>query len=224
MKTSLWTAAAVAFALMGTAGAAQRGRPAVAWSEAPESRSQPELHAFAACVARGETRRARDMLAMDYRSREYDAALIALLGAATYCAEQPALSANHRFFAARIAEALLLADIRGSDLARHVAFDPARPAIQARDETELMAICTVRAVPDQVAALFATRPASPDESAAIQALMPQVGQCMTAGATGQFNRAAIRSILDLAAYRLTRHNAPRVIAAGRPNLDPPPAR
>lgn len=161
---------------------------------------------------------------MDYRTPEYDAALIALLRAGTYCAEQPALSGGNRFFAARIAEALLLADIRGGDLARHVAFDPARPAIEARDETEFMAICTVRATPDRVAALFATRAASAEEAAAVQALMPQIGQCLAAGATGQFNRAAIRSILDLAAYRLSRHNAPRTIATGRPNLDPPAAR
>jgi hypothetical protein len=213
MTKSFWMAAAAALAVAGSAAA-----------QPPQSRSQPELHQFAACVARGETRRARDVLAMDYRTPEYDAALIALLRAGTYCAEHPALNANHRFFAARIAEALLLADVRGGDLAGHVAFDPARPAIQARDETELMAICTVRAAPDRVGALFATRPASADESAAIQALMPQIGQCLAAGATGQFNRAAIRSILDLAAYRLSQHNAPRTVAAGRPNLDPPPAR
>lgn len=207
MMKCLWAAAA-AFGLVMTASgaAAQPRRGDIQWSDAPQSRSQAELHDFAACVARGETRRAREVLAMDYREPAYDAALFRLLRGGLGCLDHTALSANRRFFAARIAEALLIRDIRETGLARRVAHDPARPPIQARDETELMGFCTVRAAPDGVAALIATRPASPEEAAAIQALMPQVAQCLAAGATGQFNRAALRSILDLAAYRLSEHN------------------
>jgi hypothetical protein len=202
-----FSAAVVAFGLMVSAFAA----PAAAqreggWEAMPPSRAQRALHDFASCVAQGESREARDVLAMDYRTPAYDQALRRLLGHGGTCMGVARMGANRRFFAARIAEALLLRDLRGTDLAARVAYDPARPAIQARSQTELMAFCTVRAAPAQVAALFATRPATPHEAAALSALMPQMSQCLTAGASGRFNRAALRSILDLAAYRLSEYN------------------
>jgi hypothetical protein len=176
------------------------------WEAMPPARAQRSLHNFAACVAQGESREARGVLAMDYRTPAYDQALRRLLGRGRTCMGVARMGANRRFFAARIAEALLLRDLRSTDLAARVAYDPARPAIQARSQTELMAFCTVRAAPAQVAALFATRPATPEEAAALGALMPQMSQCLAAGASGRFNRAALRSILDLAAYRLSEHN------------------
>ena len=218
------SAAIAALGLVATAiaapAAAQSPERRLPWSDVPQSRSQPALHAFAACVAGSETRRARAVLAMDYRTPAYDRALEQLLQRNVFCLEHSRAGSSHRFFAGRIAEALLLRDIRGSDLGRHVARDPARPPIQARDETELMAFCTVRAAPGPVADLFATRPAGPEEAAAIQALTPQIGSCLAAGATGQFNRAALRSILGLAAYRLSQHNgAARTARVGAANLD-----
>jgi hypothetical protein len=206
MKKNFSTAL-VAFGLVVSAFAA----PAAAqreggWEAMPPARAQRALHNFAACVAQGESREARDVLAMDYRTPAYDQALRRLLGRGRTCMGVARMGANGRFFAARIAEALLLRDLRGTELAARVAYDPARPAIRARSETELMAFCTVRAAPAQVAALFATRPATPEEAAALGALMPQMSQCLTAGANGRFNRAALRSILDLAAYRLSEHN------------------
>lgn len=211
--------AAFGLAVSALPAAAQLPEHRPLWSDAPQSRSQPELHQFAACVAQGETRRAREVLAMDYRTPAYNQALVQLLDRSRSCLEHSRLAGNHRFFAARIAEALLVRDMAGGDLGRRVAYDPARPPIQARDETELMAFCTVRAAPEKVAAMFATRPAGPEEAAAIQALMPQVSQCLAAGATGQFNRAALRSILDLAAYRLSEHNREEQSASiAGPNL------
>ena len=69
-----------------------------------------------------------------------------------------ALSANSLLFAGAIAEAYLP---EGRDLAAAVAYDPARPPVEARSEIEVMSLCTVRAVPAAVADLFATRPANP---------------------------------------------------------------
>lgn len=209
--------AALAFAVTAIpASAAPREGP-IEWSDAP--RSQRELHEFAACVAAGETRQARAVLAMDYRTPEYNRAMMRLLQGGRYCLHHSRLGGNLRFFAGRIAEALLVRSLRGGALAQRVAHDPAMPPIQARDETELMAFCTVRAAPAQVAALFATRPTSAEEVAAIHALTPQVAQCLPAGATGHFNRAALRSILDLAAYRLSAYNSPAQSASiAGPNL------
>ena len=176
-------------------------------SPALDARAQRTLHDFAACVAAGEAARARAVLAMDYRTSDYNRELVQLIQRSRMCLERPRLSGNSRFFAGRIAEALVLRELRGGELGPRVAHDPARPALQARDETELMAICTVRGAPAETAALFATRPAGHEEAAAVRALTPQIGRCLAAGATGRFNRAAVRSMLALAAWRLTEHNA-----------------
>ena len=166
------------------------------------------LHDYARCVARRRTPAARALLAMDYRAGEQHAAILKITSQSLGCAPRGTSRFNERFFAGRMAEALLRDDLAGAPLASRVALDPARPAIVARDETELMSICTVRAAPEAVNALFATEPASPGEASAVRALMPQIGQCLAAGATAQLNRSAVRSLLALAAYRLSEHNHP----------------
>lgn len=174
------------------------------------------LHDYAQCVAAAQPRRARALLAMDHRGREYQEGARRLYGPEPGCwrrlSDGPErrvsqVRFNARMFAARMAERFLRADLAGADLAARVALDPARPAIPARSEEELMSLCTVRAAPAQVAAIFASEPASREEAAAVNALVPHIGQCLTAGATGEFNHAAIRSMLALAAYRLVQHNS-----------------
>lgn len=189
---------------------------------AAQERSEPSsaadirgLHDYAQCVATAQPRRARALLAMDYREPEYQEVAFRLYGPEPGCwrhlgdgrgRRAADVRFNARMFAARMAERFLRTDLAGSTLAARVAHDPARPAIQARSEDEVMSLCTVRAAPAQVAALFASTPASRDETSAINALTPHIGACLRAGATGEFNRPAIRSMLGLAAYRLVQHN------------------
>jgi len=202
----------LAVAAAGATHAAQR--PETHSEPVSDSRAERVLHDFAACLAASEPRRAREVLALDYRASGYAEALTRLVGSNTMCLERGRLTGNGRLFAGRIAEALLLRSLRGGDLGRRVAFDPARPPLQARDETELMAICTVRAAPAEVAALFASRPASEEENAAVRTLAPRIGGCLAAGTSGRFNRAAIRSMLALAAWRLSELNSGIRTAAG----------
>jgi hypothetical protein len=105
-----------------------------------------------------------------------------------------------------MAEALLNANLRQSELAAHVALDPARTPLAARDENELMSLCTVRAAPDQVSALLRSEAASPLEAAALTALVPHVTSCLAAGQRLALNRPFLRAVLVLAAYRLSDHN------------------
>ena len=109
-------------------------------------------------------------------------------------------------FAGGMAEALLGSDHGLGDLAARVALDPALPPLRARDELEVMSICVVRAAPGEVASLFATQPASDAENAALRAIMPRAGQCLTAGASLRLNALSMRSMLALAAWRLDQHN------------------
>ena len=106
-----------------------------------------------------------------------------------------------------MAEALLLEDLRGEDLGRRVALDPGRPPLRANGETELMGICIVRAAPAEVAALFATEPASAEEAAAMRAVTPHLGRCLRTGVEAHFNRPAVL-VLALAAFRLSENNQP----------------
>jgi hypothetical protein len=166
-------------------------------------------HNLARCIAQRREGRVRALLAMDFRDPDYGRAMRRVTDSDHDCVglANQAFRANQRFMMGRMAETLLLADLRGGDLAARVALDPARPALQARNEEEMMSLCAVRTAPVQAAAIFATAPASADEAAAVRVIVPVIGQCLAAGARGEFNRPAIRSNLALAAYRLVQHNA-----------------
>jgi hypothetical protein len=183
------------------------------------------LHDFARCVARNHWSRgrARQLLLMDDRTDDYRAALRALAVEHGECvAPNHILSFNLLLFAGGIAEAVLPQD---RDLAVLVAYDPARPPIRSRDEIEVMSLCTVRAAPAGIRALLATVPASAEESAALRALAPQLGQCLRVGARTRLNRLEIRALLALAAWRLSEHNSePRPTSTNMAQPDQPAAR
>ncbi|HMG47381.1 MAG TPA: hypothetical protein VK614_07980 [Allosphingosinicella sp.] len=205
MKFGLSEAAAAAFLLfagMAAPAAAQRhalgGEP-----------SRPEdvriLHRFSQCVVRHQPDRARAVLAADYRTRAFDREIRRLAQANWGCAPDGTLRFGLLLFAGGMAESLLLARLGTGDLAPLVSFDPAAPPIEARGETELMSLCTVRAAPAEVAALLTTEPAGEQEAAALRGIMPRLNQCLAAGASVRANRIALRALLALAAYRLSEH-------------------
>lgn len=176
-----------------------------------ETRNSPTairaLHDFARCVAHSHfsRARAREVLGMDYRTAEYRDAIRDLAGEHGDCLQPfTRLRFNHLLFAGGLAEALLP---EHRDLATLVAYDPARPPVQARDEIEMMSLCTVRGSPAGVAALLATVPASEDEAAVRSALAPQLGQCLRAGGRTRLNPLEIRALLAWAAWRLSEQNA-----------------
>ena len=183
--------------------AARRGP---SWDEVNTPAAIRALHDFAHCVARSHFSRvrAREVLGMDYRTREYRDAIIALADEHNGCL-QPAsrIRFSILLFAGGLAEALLP---EHRDLATLVAYDPARPPVEARDEIEMMSLCAVRGAPAEVAALLATAPASDDEAAARSALMPQLGRCLRAGARTRLNPLEIRALLASAAWRLSQQN------------------
>lgn len=204
-------AAMPAAASAATAGQAREERPA---ESSPEDIRR--LHEYARCVAQTRPQRVRELLATDFRESAYRRMAERLYRPEPRCwnrlgeaqrSRALRVRFNMRMFAGRMAEALLLSDLAGGDLGSRVAFDPARPSLAARNEEEMMSLCTVLAAPAEVAAIFATEPASREEALAVGAITPRIGACLAAGATGEFNRPAIRSMLALAAYRLVQHNA-----------------
>lgn len=172
------------------------------------------VHLFAGCMADRYRPGLRRLLAMDYRSRAYDHLLRTLTDEGARCLPFAfgKLGSAGVLLAGAFAEQLLPAALNGSSLAERVAYDPSRPPVAARDEGEYLALCAVRTMPDEIAGLFATKPASEEERRAIAAIRPRLGPCLRVGAAARVNAAGLRAILALAAYRLASQSG----AAARP--------
>ena len=170
---------------------------------ASDARSLQALHDLGVCVVDQTPRTAREVLAMDYRSPDYAQKLRAMGEGSGRClARASRLQSNGMLFAGSVAEAFLNRDLAPKKLASHIAYDQARPPIEARGPLEEMALCTAFRAPNDTAALFRTLPATPGENAAITSLAPTLGECVAKGTKAELNKPAIRSLLALAAYRI----------------------
>ena len=204
------------FAALGLAGVA-------AAAEAPRAAAEPDrnspesiraLHLYAECVARDHWSRPRlrAILAQDFREQSTRDALRDFVGEHNRCvAPWHSLSAASLLFVGALAEELLA---RTRDLPRLVAYDPAHPAVEARNEAEMMSLCVVRTDPAAVAALLATAPASAEERAALGAITPRLGQCLRRGAHTRVNALEVRALVAFAAWRLAEANSGTSAANG----------
>jgi hypothetical protein len=165
------------------------------------------MQAFSRCVADRDARGAEAVLALDDRTKAHHQALKRLAQSKAQCILLTArLKFNGLLFAGGLAERLLENRGEQAELARRVAYETGRPPVQARDEDDMMALCTVRAAPVAVASLFAAEPGSAAEGAVVRTLGPTVTNCVAAGRTMLMNRPGLRAMLALAAWRLVRQN------------------
>ena len=192
------------------AAAALAAQPAETTGSLSEPRLVRSLHRYANCVAQDRSQAARALLAMDFRTREYSRAMVQLARNDGFC--EGAAEAERSFgssgllFAGALAEALLRRDLAGQELAPRVAYDPARPAIEARNAGEVMAICVVREDTGATSRLLATGPATAEEVEALRAMSAVLSGCVPARSEARFTREALRAVIALAAYRLVQHN------------------
>ena len=70
-----------------------------------------------------------------------------------------------------------------------------------RTDLEDVGLCLVRRNPANALALVLTRPTSQEESAAVKAMIPDIGPCMPAGQEVQLNVPNLRAITAYAIYR-----------------------
>lgn len=212
VKLSDWKKACALVVALGisTAGTAQR-----LWrSPRPSTPADVAMLAhFSKCVAHQWPARAERVLGMDYASHAYERESQALSDEAIACLDHGLLRFSDVLFAGGLAEERLRARGVLADLAPHVAYDPARPAIAAHDEAEVMSLCLVRTAPAEVAALLQTEVGTPTEAQTQTALMPRVAGCLAAGQQVRFNPLAFRALLALAAYHLSALNAWQRVAA-----------
>jgi len=214
-----WRLALAAGLLISTVQPAQAQRDPARAMRLGETPSSPQdlrvLDRFARCVAGRHENAAADLLASNPGTSNYNSSLRRLAQGNWGCLHSGTLRFNEALFAGGLAEALLRRENAHTDIAARTVYDPNRPPLQARDEAELMSLCTVRAAPPQVEALLGSEVGSAEEAAAVRALMPQVGQCLSAGVSMRINRPALRAALALATHRLVRHNALAAPAAAR---------
>lgn len=168
-----------------------------------DERATRAMHQFGSCIVEESPRGAREALALDYRTEEYQNKLRAVARGHDRCLVpgweirfSPVLGAG------ALAEALVKFDVKPAELPRRLAYDPAREVIAARSPTEAMALCTVMKAPDATARLFATEPATPEETRAMQPLGPVLMDCLKKDVKLELNKPALRSVLALAAWRI----------------------
>lgn len=102
-------------------------------------------------------------------------------------------------FAGALAEGLL--DRDPAPLNVRLARAAAGAATPAYSPSDRVAICVVRSVPDQVAGLLDTAPASAGEQAAVRELLPAFEMCAQNGPRISSNEAGLRAMLATAAFR-----------------------
>ena len=169
----------------------------------PENVAIQAVHNFGSCVVSRTPQGARQLLAMDYRAPDYQTRLRAYLKGHERCIPfNAAIGSREVLFAGSLAEALLKADVKRSQLPQRIAFDPQREVIAARSPAEEMALCTVFEAPQATAKLFETEPATPEEDQAVNPLTQVLPRCLKKETQLTLNKPALRSLLALAAWRI----------------------
>jgi len=182
------------------------------------------MHNFSVCVADETQRGAEELLALDYRSPEYAKKINRLAhGTSSRCAPGSAYRFNGMLFAGGLAERLLIEKRDRTRFSHEVAYDAAKPPVEARNPTELTAICVIRAEPAKTWALFQTEPTSREELIALQAISPALVGCVPQGTKMAMNKPGLRAMLALAAYRLAQPE-PIASAAAKPIMGEPGSR
>jgi hypothetical protein len=160
------------------------------------------MHNFGACVVREGSAGPRELLAMDFGTKEHDRKLRSLAKGHGRCVPGSTIGFGGVLFSGALAEALVERDVPSESLASRLAYDPARAPLVARSVTEEMALCTVLKTPKATAALFETQPATAEETEAMRPIGPVLTECLKKDMKVELNKPGLRSLLALAAYRI----------------------
>ena len=209
--------AGLGLAWLASPATAQRGASVQASSttEAATAEDRQVLLRFSRCVAGRQRAQASALVLANYSPDDYQAALRRLSSSQSGCIPggRGRLQFGGILFAGDLSEILLAEAAPRGSLAARVALRPGHALFPARDQSEVMSVCVVRAAPAETEALLATEHGSPAEGVAVNALAPHIGPCLAEGAAIRLNRPGLRAMLALAAYRLVRHNGAAATAA-----------
>jgi hypothetical protein len=181
----------------------------------PSPAARTALHRFSRCVVGNSRELAARTLRDDFTSQRYRTSLRQLSRNNEGCFRQSGrMRAGGLMFAGALAEALL----EGSSTRLNVrlARAVAAPATRHFSQSDRVAICTVRSVPDQIGSLLATEPGGAAEEAAVAELHPVMRMCAQGGAEIRSPAAGVRAMLATAAFRSI-ENGPEGSAAAAQN-------
>ena len=159
-----------------------------------------KLLEFGRCAAQRSPEMAARTLSMNFTTSAYRTGISQLSRNNEGCLQGARrMRGGGLLFAGALAEGLL--DRGEAPLNVRLARAAAGAAPPAYSPSDRVAICVVRSVPDQVAALLDTTPASEGEEAAIQQLLPAFHLCAQNGPRISSNEAGLRAMLATAAFR-----------------------
>lgn len=178
-------------------------RNAGAFEKSSEPEARLHLERFASCIVRKNAERAATTLRMDFTTPAYQRAMRALTDDDKECmGNRRWMGASRLLVAGELAESLLERD--GAPLLPQLAKAGMSEATPAYSFTDRVAICVVRSVPNDVAALFATARNSAEETARLSALATPMAMCAKAAQARRpiaVNPAGLRAMLATASYR-----------------------
>jgi hypothetical protein len=178
-------------------------RAAGAFDKSSDPAARLELEKWAGCVARKNPGEAARVLTMDFTTNAYGRALRMLSQDDRDCIGfRGSLRSAGLLFAGEMAETLLERDT--APLVSRLAKAGTVEATPAYSFTDKVAICVVRSVPNDIAALFATSRNSAEETASLNALAQPMAMCARAAQATKpiaVNPAGLRAMLATASFR-----------------------
>ncbi|OYW45253.1 MAG: hypothetical protein B7Z08_03395 [Sphingomonadales bacterium 32-68-7] len=191
---------------LATAPSAALAQP-VLMSAPPVPEARVAMEVFGKCAVERRPGEAVRLLKMDFTSTAYRTGLRKLSeDVARDCARRSfgagVMRSSDLLFAGAMAEALMEAE--AAPLNARLVRIAASP-VKTFSATDAVAQCLARSLPDQVAALFGTRPGSGAEEAAAAPLAEVIPVCARAGGVAEsfeLTVPAVRAMIATAAFRL----------------------
>lgn len=165
----------------------------------PEARLA--LHEAAACLAQSSSNEARDLLKMDFRSKQYRTKMDRLFDNNRPCLRGVRyLRSNRLLVAGDLAEHLFASAPQKLNV-RLAAIPTDKPS-KPRTDMDRVAMCVARSDPDNVARLFGTGVATASETTASGLLTPALNACNSTGKAISVSPSGLRAMLATASFRL----------------------
>ncbi|PZU08689.1 hypothetical protein [Sphingomonas sp.] len=179
-------------------------------SATPDDLSIQAVHNYGACIAETTPKGAAEALALDYQAEAYRKKVTALSNGHNdgRCMSWSRIRYSGVLLAGSMAETLLRTKTDAAHFPNAVAYDESKPAIQAHDTVEYVAMCVVRTDPAKSWAILSAPPTSPEEKAAMQGIGGTLTNCVPANQKMALNRPGLRAAIALAAYHMMLPAAP----------------
>ena len=171
---------------------------------------RPGIHAYFRCLASLDRGRAREIVDLAYMSDEQQS-LIETVGPRSGWSDDRREDCFSNFGGGGVsmkfdpvspigafAEFLATREFEIEDAERIASLtreDWKAPALTPRNGSEMIGLCTAQAAGPQVFRLIETEPASVEESAAMQTIVPFLGPCLTEGVEVSFDASSLRALL-----------------------------